>query len=65
MGDVAYDHYAYRDEHEEAYCVEDVSGSNDSRENDPGEHEGREEDRLDPNYRGCHLTEEQQRQHDR
>ena len=58
VGDVYYDHDAERDEHEEASGVEDAPESYDNREDQPGDHESQEENRLGPNYRGSHLGEQ-------
>jgi hypothetical protein len=62
QGDVDHDHYAQRYEHEEAPCIEDVLESHDRREEEPGEHDGSEENRTGPRYRRRHLGEQEQSQ---
>jgi len=62
QGDVDHDHYAQRDEHEEASCIEDVLESHDRREDKPGENDRSEENRLGPRYRRRHLEEQEQSQ---
>ena len=42
------DHYAQRDEHEDASRVEHVLEPHDSREYEPGEHDTSEENRTGP-----------------
>ena len=53
--DVDNDHYAERDEHVEASCIEDVPESYDGRKHKPGEHDTNKEDRLGPHKRGRHF----------
>jgi hypothetical protein len=53
--DVDNDHYAERDEHVEASCIEDVPESYDGRKHKPGEHETNKEDRLGPHKRGRYF----------
>ena len=57
--DADYHYYAERGEHVEASGVEDVPEAHYDRQDQPGGHDGGEENRLGSHYRRRHLADEQ------